>query len=83
MHQSVEDVVACCVFGIRIRIDQVVGDQEGDRVGALSIDLLLCVDTSIDKGLNHACNVRDQILVIQEDVVLQGPEGDHFVGLPL
>ena len=60
-----------------------VGYQEGDCVGALSVDLLLRIDASIDKGLYHTSNVLDQVLMIQENVIFQGPKRDHFVGLPL
>ena len=60
-------------------VDQVLSHEERDGIGALCLDLLLVGETAIQKGLDARFAVFDQILVVEEDIVLQGPVSCELV----
>jgi len=61
----------------------VMRDQERYRVSAFCVDLLLRVDASVHKSLDHAHHILHKVLVIEKDVVLEGPERYDLEWLPL
>jgi hypothetical protein len=55
-----------------------VCDQERDSVSTLCIDLLLGVDASVNECLYDPIDVAYEMIMIQQDVVLERPEGDDL-----
>lgn len=88
-HQSVEHVVLVLIelpnlgvslprlpldLGILFVEHELVSDQEGNSVGTLSLDALRFLTGSIDECTDNARQIRNQAVVVQQDIIFECPE---------
>lgn len=60
-------------------VHQVLRDEERDGVCALRLDLLLAAEAAIKERLYTRPNVLDKLVMRQQYVVFEGPEGGELV----
>ena len=58
--------------------DQVVRNKEGDRIGALHLDLVRLLGRPVHKCLDDTAQVIHEAIVVEQNVIFQGPESRQF-----
>ena len=55
-----------------------MSDEEGDSIGTLRLHFLIFLNRTVYKSADDAGDVLDQIVIVKQDVVLEGPVGRQF-----